>query len=63
MEFFCFFKNKVTYTQLFDYVEKNLPKEYLEKLPVLILKKSLKDNEKTIAITGDDAVKYSFFEF
>ena len=58
-----FFKNKVTYTQLFDYVEKNLPKEYLEKLPVLILKKSLKDNEKTIAITGDDAVKHSFFEF
>lgn len=58
-----FFKNKVTYTQLFDYVEKNLPKEYLEKLPDLILKKSLKDNEKTIAITGNDAVKYSFFEF
>jgi hypothetical protein len=58
-----FFKNKVTYTQLFDYVEKNLPKEYLEKLPDLILKKSLKDNEKTIAITGNDVAKYSFFEF
>ncbi len=58
-----FFKNKVTYTQLFDYVEKNLPKEYIEKLPDLILKKSLKDNEKTIAITSDEVVKYSLFEF
>jgi uncharacterized protein YqgQ len=45
-----FFKNKITYTQLYDYVQDNLPKEYLEKLPDLILKKSLKDNEKTIAI-------------
>lgn len=58
-----FFKNKVTYTQLFDYVEKNLPKEYIEKLPDMILKKSLKDNEKTIAITSDEVVKYSLFEF
>lgn len=45
-----FFKNKLTYTQLFDYVEQNLPKQYLEKLPDLILKKSLKANEKTIAM-------------
>ncbi len=45
-----FFKNKVTYTQLFDYVEKNLPIQYIEKLPDLIMKKSLKDNVKTIAI-------------
>jgi hypothetical protein len=58
-----FFKNKVTYTQLFDYVEKNFPKEYIEKLPDLILKKSLKDNEKTIAIHCNDIVKYSLFEF
>jgi hypothetical protein len=45
-----FFKDKITYTQLYDYVQHNLPNEYLEKLPDLILKKSLKDNEKTIAI-------------
>ncbi len=58
-----FFKNKVTYTQLFDYVQKNLPKEYIEKLPDLILKKSLQDNEKTIAMGCNDVVKYSLFEF
>lgn len=58
-----FFKNKVTYTQLYDYVEKNLPKEYIEKLPDLILKKSLQANEKTIAIDCNDVVKYSLFEF
>ena len=58
-----FFKNKVTYTQLFDYVEKNLPKQYIEKLPDLIMKKSLKDNEKTIAMDCNDMVKYNFFEF
>ena len=58
-----FFKNKLTYSQLFDYVEQNLPKQYLEKLPDLILKKSLKNNEKSIAITQEEAIKYSFFEF
>ncbi len=58
-----FFKNKLTYSQLFDYVEQNLPKQYLEKLPDLILKKSLKTNEKIIAITQEEAIKYSFFEF
>lgn len=58
-----FFKNKLTYSQLFDYVEQNLPTQFLEKLPDLILKKSLKANEKTIAITEEEAVKYSFFEF
>jgi hypothetical protein len=58
-----FFKNKVTYTQLFDYVEKNLPKEYTEKLPDLILKKSLAANEKTIAMDCNDMVKYNLFEF
>ncbi|MEO5775479.1 MAG: hypothetical protein ABIQ27_01160 [Flavobacterium sp.] len=58
-----FFKNKLTYSQLFDYVEQNLPVQYLEKLPDLILKKSLKANEKSIAITEEEAVKYSFYEF
>lgn len=58
-----FFKNKLTYSQLFDYVEQNLPKQYLEKLPDLILKKSLKTNEKSIAITQEEPVKYSFYEF
>lgn len=58
-----FFKNKLTYSQLFDYVEQNLPKQYLEKLPDLILKKSLKANEKTIAIDCNDSIKCNWFEF
>ena len=58
-----FFKNKLNYSQLFDYVEQNLPPQYLEKLPDLILKKSLKANEKIIAITDEGTVKYSFYEF
>lgn len=58
-----FFKNKVTYTELFDYVQKNLPKEYLEKLPDMILKKSLQDNERTIAINDNDKVTHNLFEF
>lgn len=58
-----FFKNKVTYTQLYDYAQKNLPKEYIEKLPDLILKKSLQDNQKTIAMDCNDVVKYNLFEF
>ncbi len=57
-----FFNDKLTYTQLFDYVQKNLPKEYLEKLPDMILNKSLKANEKTIAIHCNDIVKYSLLE-
>jgi hypothetical protein len=58
-----FFKNKVTYTQLYDYVQKNLPSEYIEKLPDLILKKSLQCSEKTIAMDSNTMVKYSLFEF
>lgn len=57
-----FFKNKITMPQLFDYVEKNLPKEYLEKLPQMIEKKSLKINEKIINIDNDYA-QYDFSEF
>ena len=57
-----FFKNKITMPQLFDYVEKNLPVEYLEKLPQMIEKKSLKMNEKIINIDADFA-QYDFSEF
>ncbi|MFV5689068.1 hypothetical protein ACM55M_10640 [Flavobacterium sp. ZT3R25] len=57
-----FFKNKTTMPQLFDYVEKNLPVEYLEKLPKMIEKKALKMNEKTININTDFA-QYDFSEF
>ncbi|WP_309641137.1 hypothetical protein [Flavobacterium sp.] len=58
-----FFKNKLTYAQLFDYLEQNLPKEYVEKLSDLILKKSLKANEKTITVNSNNALKYNWFEF
>ena len=58
-----FFKNKVTYTQLYDYVGKNLPKVYIEKLPDLILKKSLQQNEKIIAMDCNEIIRYDLFEF
>lgn len=57
-----FFKNKITMPQLFDYVEKNFPVEYLDKLPKMIEKKSLKMNEKIINIDTDFA-QYDFSEF
>lgn len=58
-----FFKDKITYMQLYDTIKKNLPKEYLEKLPDLILKKTLKANEKTIELDSKDLIKYNSFEF
>lgn len=42
-----FFRDKMTYTELYNYVQNNLPIEFLEKLPDLILKKSLQVNQKT----------------
>ncbi|MBA0884940.1 hypothetical protein [Flavobacterium undicola] len=57
-----FFKNKITMPQLFDYVEKNLPAEYLEKLPQMIEKKSLKINEK-VSYVDNDFAQYDFSEF
>ncbi|KUJ63933.1 hypothetical protein AR687_01740 [Flavobacteriaceae bacterium CRH] len=57
-----FFKNKITMPQLFDYVEKNLPAEYLEKLPQMIEKKCLKMNEKVVSANAD-FVRYDFSEF
>lgn len=41
-----FFKDKMTYTELYNYVQNNLPIEFLEKLPDLILKKSLQLTQK-----------------
>lgn len=41
-----FFKDKITYTELYNYVQNNLPIEFLEKLPDLILKKSLQITQK-----------------
>jgi hypothetical protein len=56
-----FLKNKITMPQLFDYVEKNFPAEYLEKLPTMIEKKSLKMNEKVAF--DDDFLQYNLSEF
>lgn len=56
-----FLRNKITMPQLFDYVEKNLPAEYLEKLPNMIEKKSLKINEK-VAFDAD-FLQYNLSEF
>lgn len=58
-----FFKDKLTYGQLFDYVEQNLPKEFVEKLPNMLLKKSLQFTQQTIAITDLEPVKYNANEF
>jgi hypothetical protein len=56
-----FFKNKITLPQLFDYVQNNLPKEYLEKLPQMIEKKTLNMNRKTVF--DDDFLQYNLSEF
>ncbi|WP_268846600.1 hypothetical protein [Flavobacterium aestivum] len=56
-----FFKNKITMPQLFDYVEKNLPADFLEKLPSIIENKSLKMNQKVAF--DDDFLKYNLSEF
>ncbi|TAF59135.1 MAG: hypothetical protein EAZ58_13980 [Flavobacterium sp.] len=56
-----FFKNKITLPQLFDYVEKNLPASYLEKLPQMIEKKCLKSNEKVV--DAQDFVQYDLSDF
>ena len=56
-----FFKNKITLPQLFDYVEKNLPATYLEKLPQMIEKKCLKSTEKVVA--ASDFVQYDLSDF
>ena len=47
--------------ELFDYVEKNLPAEYLEKLPSMIEKKSLKMNQKVAF--DDNFLQYNLSEF
>jgi hypothetical protein len=56
-----FFKNKITLPQLFDYVQNNLPKEFLEKLPQKIVEKTLNMNRKTVF--DDDFLQYNLSEF
>jgi hypothetical protein len=41
-----FFKNKCTLTELYDYFQNNLPKQFIEKLPEMIAKKEVENNEK-----------------
>ncbi|MFY0481644.1 hypothetical protein ACI6PS_03490 [Flavobacterium sp. PLA-1-15] len=52
-----FFKDKITLTSLYDYVEKNLPPEYLQRLPDLIQTKALAINKQTVE------VKYNLGDF
>lgn len=52
-----FFKNKITLSQLYDYVEKNLPKQFRDDLANRIELKNLQINEKTFV------VKYSIEDF
>jgi hypothetical protein len=56
-----FFKNKITMPQLFDYVENNLPAEFLQKLPAMIEKKMLQANKKVAF--DDDFLQYNLNEF
>lgn len=56
-----FFKNKITLTQLYEYIENNLPSNFYQKLPDLIEMRYLKLNQKTIDI--DDKIKYNALEF
>lgn len=48
-----FFKDKITLTSLYDYVEKNLPPEYRERLPDLLETKALAMTKKTIEVKYD----------
>jgi hypothetical protein len=56
-----FLKHKITMPQLFDYVEKNLPAAFLEKLPDIIESKVLKQNEKTLH--DSDFAKFNLNDF
>lgn len=56
-----FFKDKITLSQLYDYVQNNLPKEFLDKLPQMIEKKTLNMNRKTVF--DDDFLQYNLSEF
>ncbi|WP_395043145.1 hypothetical protein [Flavobacterium sp.] len=58
-----FSKNKITLTQLYDYVQKNLPPAFLQKLPDLVESKMLKCNKKTILLQSQDVIRYSPIEF
>lgn len=58
-----FFKNKITLTQLYDFVEKNLPANFSQKLPELIESKYLKINQKSIAIEEEYKISWSALEF
>lgn len=56
-----FFKDKITMPQLYDSIEKNLPVEFLEKLPQMILEKSLKISQRFVF--DDDFLQYNLSEF
>jgi hypothetical protein len=56
-----FFKDKITMPQLYDSIEKNLPAEFLEKLPQMILEKSLKMSQRVVF--DDDFLQYNLSEF
>lgn len=60
-----FFKNKITIVSLFEYAQKNLPKETADQLPALIEKRQNKINEKIISqdIQDEFKVRYSAFDF
>lgn len=58
-----FYKNRITLSQLYDYVEKNLPAEYLQKLPEMIAKHSLNVKVQDFTPSKEDFATYNAFEF
>lgn len=58
-----FLKNKITYSQLYDYVEKNLPSQFHDKIPIIIEQKTLQDTSRVVQVDDKEYIKYSFYEF
>lgn len=59
-----FLKNKITLSQLYDYVRNNLPPNYYEELPELISKENIRlYGNSDQSFDGHDFAKYSPLEF
>ena len=58
-----FYKDRINLSQLYDYVQKNLPPDYLKNLPDLLAKHSLNANPVEIEKPDIDYATWSPFEF
>lgn len=58
-----FYKDRITLSQLYEYVEKNLPPEFLQKLPEMVASHSLNANPQDVKPPDADYAQWSAFEF